>query len=476
MDATGWYERYNIEKPNPHNSFIFVPDYITDSWPAPNYDNPESRAVISRVIEPLTLGLACVAVALRLCSRLIGSKKLFREDYLILAAVFFCALKSAIVIASTTVGFGLRRYDIHPNDVRMLNKYYMMGILFYLACVMFTKASIILRYKRMFPPEVTHIRQVSQILVAGFFALFTVTVILMVNTCRPVPSLWSYESPGKCINVQVLYICNIAGNFVVDFAIYLLPIPYLWKLNLPKRQRLKLVVIFGLGFSVCCVALAELVVSVKLHDDGFFDWTWKGPLLWSCTAFELLFAITAASLPDLKALVAKFLPRLVSHGSNSDDHNMEAGMSPRDGAQHLAIVNPAALSPGLVDGNRGSKRLSRPYWLRSQLEGSLFDNSIPSRRGSAVPSAEGDTSAAAAKQMDGSERAEKRVTMIFEEEDINININRHDTNATGSQSTCTEIDSRSRSRSRSEEFEQPSASRSGSIRSGIEPVKITKPG
>ncbi|KAK6345756.1 hypothetical protein TWF718_007663 [Orbilia javanica] len=428
-----WYERYDVEKPNPHNSFIFVPDYITDSWPAPNYDQPESRAVISLVVEPLTLGLACVAVGLRLCSRLIGSKKLFREDYWILAAVFFCALKSAVVIASTGVGFGLHRYDIPPNNVRVLNKYYLIGILFYLACVMFTKASIILRYKRMFPPEVTHIRRISQVLVAGFFALFIVTATLMVNTCRPASSLWVYENPGKCINVQVLYICNIAGNFLVDFAIYLLPIPYLWKLSLPKRQRLNLVVIFGLGFSVCCIALVELGVSIRLHDQGFFDWTWKGPVLWSCTALELLFAITAASLPDLKALVAKFLPRFVSSGS-SDDHNLEAGVPPGGEAQNLAIVNPAALSPGLLEGNRGSKRLSRPYWLRSQLEGSLFSNSIPSRRGSAVPSAEGD--ATAAKQTGETERGEKRVTMISEEDNI-IGSQSTDVGSEGDPSTST---------------------------------------
>ncbi|KAK6528607.1 hypothetical protein TWF281_009845 [Arthrobotrys megalospora] len=447
MDSTDWYARYNVERPNPYNSFNFVPDSITNSWPAPNYNDPESRVVIARVVEPVTIGLACLAVALRLCSRLIGSQKLFREDYVIVAAVFFCVLKSAIVIASTTVGFGLHRYDIHPDDFEILNKYYLMGILFYLACVMLTKASIILRYKRMFPPEVTHIRRISQVLVAGFFCLFVVTATLMVNTCRPVPSLWRAEQPGQCINVQVLYICNIAGNFVVDFAIYLLPIPYLWKLNLPKRQRVNLVVIFGLGFSVCCVALAELGVSIKLHDEGFFDWTWKGPVLWSCTAFELLFAITAASLPDLKALAAKFLPRLVSlsHGS-SNGHDLEAGgIPPGEAAQDLAIVNPAALQPDLLDGNRGSKRFSRPYWLRSQLEGSLFNISVPSRRGSAVPSAEGDAAAAAAAKQTDENAAEKRVTMIFEE----------DFNLSGSHST--DVGS-----------EQPSASKS--IRSEIEPA------
>ncbi|KAF3202704.1 hypothetical protein TWF191_004842 [Orbilia oligospora] len=403
-NTAGWYERYNVEKPNPHNSFIFVPDYITNTWPAPNYDNPESRVTISRVVEPLTLGLACVAVGLRLCSRLIGSKKLFREDYWIIAAVFFCALKSAIVIASTTVGFGLHRYDIHPNDVRTLNKYYLMGILFYLACVMFTKASIILRYKRMFPPEVTHIRRTSQILVAGFFALFVVTATLMVNTC------------GQ------LY-CRLCDLSTTD------------PLSMETQPAQATKIEFGR-------------VSIKLHDEGFFDWTWKGPVLWSCTAFELLFAITAASLPDLKALVAKFLPRLISHGS-SDDHNFEAGISPRDGAQNLAIVNPAALSPNLLEGNRGSKRLSRPYWLRSQLEGSLFNNSIPSRRGSAVPSAEGDMGGT--KQANDVEKAEKRVTMIFEE----------DTTA-GSQSTVlgSEV--------------EPSGSKSG--RSEIEPVDSNKAG
>ncbi|KAF3932596.1 hypothetical protein ABW20_dc0108421 [Dactylellina cionopaga] len=397
--AVGWYERYNIEKPNPHNGFIYVPDYITHSWPEPNYDNPESRALLTQVTEPLTFCLACVAISLRLFSRMTASKKLFREDYVILAAVFFCGLKTAIVAISTTVGFGIHRYDIPTENFRLLNKYYLLGILFYLASVMLTKASIILRYQRMFPPEVTHVRMISRIIVFFFFAVFTVSGILMINTCHPVPSLWSPESPGRCINVKILYICNIAGNFLVDFAIYLLPMPYLWKLNLPKRQKLNLIIIFGLGFSVCCIALGELVVSIKIQDEGLFDWT-------------------SASLPDLRSLITKFLPRfLSSSGASSQHHDVEAAGDSSQG-QDLAIVNPAALAPEFADGNRGSRRISRPYWLRSQLEGSLFTNSIPSRRGSAVPNGDEDdiTVAGVSKQVTGESKVnEKRVTMISEE-------------------------------------------------------------
>ncbi|EPS41019.1 hypothetical protein H072_5084 [Dactylellina haptotyla CBS 200.50] len=344
MDPVSWYERYNVARPNPQNDFSYVPDYITNSWPAPNYINPESRAIVTRVVEPLSFGLACFAILLRLFTRIMASKRLFKEDYVIVVATIFCGFKSAVVIASTTLGFGLHRWDIPIENLRTLNKLYLLGILFYLASVVLTKVSIILRYRRMFPPEVTQIRRISQVILCGFFALFVVSLVLMVNTCRPVPSLWRPEVPGKCINVKLLYICNISGNFICDFAIYLLPIPYLWKLNLPKRQKLNLVVIFGLGFSVCCVALVELGLSIKIHDEGVFDWTWKGPALWSCTAVELLFAITAASLPDLRVLIARFLPKFISisRGSSQEQgrgQDLEgSGIPTWGGERDLAII------------------------------------------------------------------------------------------------------------------------------------------
>lgn len=80
---------------------------------------------------------------------------------------------------------------------------------------------------------------------------------------------------GKCINVKALFVANVAANCLVDFAIYLLPLPYLWKLNLPKRQKVNLLILFGLGFSVCCMALGELAVSTQLHNDGYFDFMCK---------------------------------------------------------------------------------------------------------------------------------------------------------------------------------------------------------
>lgn len=118
-----------------------------------------------------------------------------------------------------------------------------------------------------------------------------------------------------------------------------------------------------------------------------------------------------------------FFPRFKhSWGSSDPNHDPEQGR-PRDSVPiDPMIVNPAAVAPELVSPNRNSKRISKPYWLRSQLDGSLFSIST-SRRNSAAPSTGGESDqgkADADKEREGGGGAvkadEKRVTMIAEED------------------------------------------------------------
>lgn len=41
---------------------------------------------------------------------------------------------------------------------------------------------------------------------------------------------------------------NAAGNILTDLIIFSLPIPFVWKLNMPCSQRLSLLCVFCLGF------------------------------------------------------------------------------------------------------------------------------------------------------------------------------------------------------------------------------------
>jgi len=67
-------------------------------------------------------------------------------------------------------------------------------------------------------------------------------------TCTPIKGFWDKSIESTCIpNLPQWYI-NAAGNIITDIAVFCLPLPAIWKLNLAKPQKLLLLGIFCLGF------------------------------------------------------------------------------------------------------------------------------------------------------------------------------------------------------------------------------------
>jgi hypothetical protein len=71
--------------------------------------------------------------------------------------------------------------------------------------------------------------------------------------------------------------------------------------KLPIRQRVGLVVVFGLGLVVCAVALMQIpFIKMRAEDSMYF-----GGTINLLVAIQLGLAIVAASLPDVRALIAR---------------------------------------------------------------------------------------------------------------------------------------------------------------------------
>ena len=67
-------------------------------------------------------------------------------------------------------------------------------------------------------------------------------------SCRPV-IYWKDYLEARC-TVQQSHLLVAAGvlNIVTDVAVWICPLPLVWKLQLSWRERLLAVVTFGLGF------------------------------------------------------------------------------------------------------------------------------------------------------------------------------------------------------------------------------------
>ncbi|KAF5646005.1 integral membrane protein [Fusarium sp. NRRL 52700] len=87
-------------------------------------------------------------------------------------------------------------------------------------------------------------------------------------------------------------------HIVTDFAIIIMPLPIVWKLQLPLSQKIYLTGIFGLG--TLTVAIAVLRVQWL---DPVADMTWWNVTAASWSMAEIVSGITCACLPTFKPLL-----------------------------------------------------------------------------------------------------------------------------------------------------------------------------
>lgn len=111
-----------------------------------------------------------------------------------------------------------------------------------------TKFSILLQYLRIFPQRL--FRRACHIMLVIVSIYTAWTFFSAVFACWPISYFWTQiqdPSGGKCLNRFAVWFANAGVNIATDIGIGLLPLRVLKELELPKRQRVALMVVFGLG-------------------------------------------------------------------------------------------------------------------------------------------------------------------------------------------------------------------------------------
>jgi hypothetical protein len=108
--------------------------------------------------------------------------------------------------------------------------------------------------------------------------------------------------PYHCLNDGAIVFSASVINIFTDFLVTVLPMPLIWNLKLPTRQRIAVISIFGLGIAVN-VAGSVRTVYVWKSMVASYDSTWLGWPILIAASVEINMGLVC-SLAEMVSLFA----------------------------------------------------------------------------------------------------------------------------------------------------------------------------
>ncbi|KAK0750291.1 hypothetical protein B0T18DRAFT_428258 [Schizothecium vesticola] len=251
------------------------------------------------------LSAAVVFMALRFYTRGAILKNIGKDDWTILVALVFSLVNSIAMCFEVKYGMGRHIENVSMEEGLEQLKYLMVAILTYNMGMNVVKLGFLFQYRRIFRDKLIQRICLSAIAVVCLWACTQAALLSL--ACLPIGVIIPTMATS-CLNTLPIWYFSSSMSMATDIAILCIPLPSVWKLQLPWRQFVIVVGIFCLGFFVCIISVYRMFTlrAGVISEDP--SWDNIGAAMWSC--IELNVAIIASSLPTLRPLFAHLLPGL----------------------------------------------------------------------------------------------------------------------------------------------------------------------
>lgn len=109
------------------------------------------------------------------------------------------------------------------------------------------KLSVLCLYVRIF--SINTFRILSYVLMGLTVAYCISFLVVFLTTCTPdISQLWNPRPDGFCRDLNIGQLGSVSTNLGLDILIIILPMPFLWTLQMTLRNKIMVSVVFSLGF------------------------------------------------------------------------------------------------------------------------------------------------------------------------------------------------------------------------------------
>ncbi|KAK4501881.1 hypothetical protein PRZ48_007690 [Zasmidium cellare] len=262
--------------------------------------------------------IAFIAYALRMsskmsckgCSRLTFTSQLWWDDAVMTFAMALVIPLSILSVDLANLGLGKDIWTLPFENITAILKVYYADEDLYLSALPAIKISMCLTYLRIFDSQ--RFRYIVYFVIGLNLCYGIAFVLVSVFQCWPISFAWTHwhgETVGRCNNINAQGWASAAFNVILDIIVLALPMPMLWKMQLNKRKKFLVMLMFGVGGFVTVVSILRLQVLIEFGDSSNLTWHYTAVGYWS--TIELHAAVVCACMPSIRNIIRRFLPRLM---------------------------------------------------------------------------------------------------------------------------------------------------------------------
>lgn len=264
--------------------------------------------------------LAILAVAGRFWARHLKHLSIEADDWTILIALVFCIGSGILGLVGGIYGdlgvsqpLGPNGFALPSPKLLVFKKVIYSSTIILVGSLTFSKLSILLFYRRIFPKRSFNILVWTMFGMNAFWGVAYTFVYIF--QCVPVEQVFttSIGEPGRRCWSQAANQSFAISSIVLDVVILIMPMPSIWELQMPVRQKLVVTGIFLLGTVVVaigivkCVAFFTIIDIIEKNHDTTHD---EAPLFYY-TIPESCLCVVSACLPTFRPLVHGFSPKSI---------------------------------------------------------------------------------------------------------------------------------------------------------------------
>ncbi|KAF6826827.1 integral membrane protein [Colletotrichum musicola] len=265
------------------------------------------------VVTCLFTGISTMVVLARIFVRTVLIRKPGLDDYTMIIAMLFSIayLIEVFVGKANHIGFPSGTLSLE-NMANLLKNTLAIQVTYYV-CVSTIKISILCMYLRFAVTRTFNVLCIGTIVFHLLF--FVICIAVTLAQCQPLHKMWDLldEVQGSCnVNTTAFFYFTSGFNIVTDIWILVLPIKTLMGILRPRKEKIALTVIFGVGAFATITSIIRLhtIYTYTLAEDLFRESILVN--IWS--VLEINIGIVCASVPALKPL---FTPRALREAAAS---------------------------------------------------------------------------------------------------------------------------------------------------------------